>query len=60
VLAGADLAAAAVLASDDGGLSAARRVLIDLLEDCLRHNGHADLLREAFDGLVGKRSAGSP
>ncbi|WNV88275.1 DUF664 domain-containing protein [Umezawaea sp. Da 62-37] len=30
-----------------------RRVLIDLIEEYLRHTGHADLLREAFDGLVG-------
>ncbi|WP_106190567.1 DUF664 domain-containing protein [Umezawaea tangerina] len=30
-----------------------RRVLVDLVEEYLRHTGHADLLREAFDGLVG-------
>jgi hypothetical protein len=30
-----------------------RRFLIDLLEEYLKHTGHADLLREAVDGLVG-------
>lgn len=29
------------------------RVLVDLIEEYLRHTGHADLLREAVDGLVG-------
>ena len=31
-----------------------RRVLIDTIEEYLRHTGHADLLREAVDGLVGE------
>ena len=30
-----------------------RRILIDLLEEYLKHTGHADLLREAVDGLRG-------
>lgn len=30
-----------------------RRVLVDMIEEYLRHTGHADLLREAVDGLVG-------
>jgi len=30
-----------------------RRVLIDLLEEYLKHTGHADVLREAVDGLRG-------
>jgi hypothetical protein len=30
-----------------------RRILIDLLEEYLKHTGHADLLREAADGLRG-------
>ncbi|MFG1625220.1 DUF664 domain-containing protein [Kribbella sp. NPDC049227] len=30
-----------------------RRFLIDLLEEYLKHTGHADLLREAIDGLTG-------
>jgi hypothetical protein len=31
-----------------------RRLLFDLLEEYGRHTGHADLLREAVDGLVGE------
>lgn len=31
-----------------------RRILIDTVEEYLRHTGHADLLREAVDGLVGE------
>lgn len=30
-----------------------RRALIDTIEEYLRHTGHADLIREAVDGLVG-------
>lgn len=30
-----------------------RRFLIDLLEEYLKHTGHADVLREAVDGLRG-------
>jgi hypothetical protein len=30
-----------------------RRILIDLLEEYLKHTGHADVLREAVDGLRG-------
>jgi uncharacterized damage-inducible protein DinB len=30
-----------------------RRVLVDTIEEYIRHTGHADLLREAVDGLVG-------
>jgi len=31
-----------------------RRLLIDLIEEYARHVGHADLLRESIDGLVGE------
>jgi hypothetical protein len=31
-----------------------RRVLFDLVEEYGRHTGHADLLRESIDGLVGE------
>ncbi len=31
-----------------------RRVLVDLIEEHARHTGHADLLREQIDGLVGE------
>jgi hypothetical protein len=29
-------------------------VLLHLIEEYARHNGHADLLREAIDGEVGE------
>jgi hypothetical protein len=28
-------------------------VLLHLIEETARHNGHADFLREAIDGVVG-------
>ncbi|MCY7373526.1 MAG: DinB family protein [Spirochaetaceae bacterium] len=31
-----------------------RRILIDLVEEYARHVGHADLIRESVDGLVGE------
>jgi Protein of unknown function (DUF664) len=34
-----------------------RRILIDLLEEYLKHTGHADVLREAVDGLTGNDPA---
>jgi hypothetical protein len=30
-----------------------RYILLNMIEEYARHNGHADLLREAVDGLVG-------
>jgi hypothetical protein len=35
-----------------------RRILIDLIEEYARHNGHADLIRESVDGLVGEDPPG--
>lgn len=44
-----------VHASDEEGNHASlRRLVCDLLEEYGRHSGHADLLREAVDGLVGE------
>ncbi len=41
--------------ADDGGEHASlRRLVCDLIEEYGRHTGHADLLREAVDGLVGE------
>jgi hypothetical protein len=31
-----------------------RRLMIDMIEEYARHTGHADLLRESVDGLVGE------
>ncbi len=30
-----------------------RWILVHMIEEYARHNGHADLLREAIDGVVG-------
>jgi hypothetical protein len=38
----------------DGRHVSLRRLLCDLIEEYGRHTGHADLLREAVDGLVGE------
>jgi hypothetical protein len=31
-----------------------RRILVDMIEEYARHTGHADLIRESVDGLVGE------
>jgi hypothetical protein len=41
-------------ASSDGRHASLRRLVCDLIEEYGRHTGHADLLREAVDGLVGE------
>jgi uncharacterized damage-inducible protein DinB len=38
----------------DGRSPSLRRMLVDMIEEYARHVGHADLLREAVDGLVGE------
>jgi len=38
----------------DGRAPSLRRILIDLIGEYARHVGHADLLRESVDGLVGE------
>jgi Protein of unknown function (DUF664) len=38
----------------DGQRASLRRVVCDLIEEYGRHTGHADLLREAVDGLTGE------
>ncbi|GGD06130.1 DUF664 domain-containing protein [Nocardioides daphniae] len=42
--------------ADDGrgGHASLRRLVCDLVEEYGRHTGHADLLRESVDGLVGE------
>jgi hypothetical protein len=42
------------LSRSDGRHLSLRRLLCDLIEEYGRHTGHADLLREAVDGLVGE------
>ena len=38
----------------DGSTPSLRRILVDIIEEYARHVGHADLIREAIDGLVGE------
>ena len=39
---------------DDGNRISLRWILCHLIEEYARHNGHADLLREALDGATGE------
>jgi hypothetical protein len=49
------------MTDDDGRSPNLRRVLLDTLEEYARHVGHADLIRESIDGLVGEdRPDGRP
>jgi uncharacterized damage-inducible protein DinB len=38
----------------DGRTPSTREILLDMIEEYARHTGHADLLRESVDGLVGE------
>jgi hypothetical protein len=38
----------------DGRSPSLRRQLIDMIDEYARHVGHADLIRESVDGLVGE------
>ncbi len=42
------------VSAPDGRHASLRRLVFDLIEEYGRHTGHADLLREAVDGLVGE------
>jgi Protein of unknown function (DUF664) len=42
----------------DGRTPTLRRYMIDVIEEYARHVGHADLLRESVDGLVGEDPEG--
>ncbi len=42
------------LSAPDGTHASLRRLLCDLIEEYGRHTGHADLIREAIDGVVGE------
>lgn len=53
-LAGGGLEQPSKFTTDSGESPNLRRYLVDLHEEYARHVGHADLLREAVDGLVGE------
>jgi hypothetical protein len=38
----------------DGRSPSLRRLMVDMIEEYGRHTGHADLIRESIDGLVGE------
>ncbi len=38
----------------DGRTPSLRRLIMDMIEEYARHLGHADLIRESIDGLVGE------
>jgi hypothetical protein len=42
------------VSAPDGRHASLRRLVCDLIEEYGRHTGHADLLREAVDGLAGE------
>jgi hypothetical protein len=42
------------VSAPDGQHASLRRLVCDLIEEYGRHTGHADLLREAVDGLTGE------
>jgi hypothetical protein len=42
------------VSAPDGTHASLRRLVCDLIEEYGRHTGHADLLREAVDGVVGE------
>jgi uncharacterized damage-inducible protein DinB len=46
--------AAARFTGRDGRPASLREMLLDMIEEYARHTGHADLLRESVDGLVGE------
>lgn len=43
-----------VTANPDIELPSLRYILLNMIEEYARHNGHADLIRESVDGLVGQ------
>ena len=53
-LAAGGLDTEADVANDAGVHASLRRLLFDLVEEYGRHTGHADLLRESVDGVVGE------
>jgi pimeloyl-ACP methyl ester carboxylesterase len=44
----------------DGQAPSLRRILVDLIEEYARHVGHADLIRESVDGLIGEDPTDNP
>jgi hypothetical protein len=49
-----DLGTVAVRRWENGEAPSLRWILVHMIEEYARHNGHADLLREAVDGETGE------
>ncbi len=47
------------VADEQGNPAKVRVVLLNMIEEYARHNGHADLIRESIDGLVGHDPPGA-
>jgi hypothetical protein len=45
------------VSDDEGNHANVRRLVLDMIEEYGRHVGHADLIRESVDGLVGEDPA---
>ncbi len=54
VLGRGDLSTPAVRTWDNGEAPSLRWILVHMIEEYARHNGHADLLRESVDGETGE------
>jgi hypothetical protein len=54
LLAHAVLDATAIRPTRDGSLPTLRWIVLHMIEEYARHNGHADLIREAIDGTTGE------
>jgi hypothetical protein len=50
----ADLSAVAVRPGRDGSPFNLRWILVHMIEEYARHNGHADLIRQSVDGATGE------
>lgn len=57
-LAAVGLSGDAEITDDDGNHANVRRLVLDMIEEYSRHVGHADLIRESVDGLVGEDPPG--
>jgi len=53
-LAGGGLDQLARRSLPDGRLASVRWIVVHMIEEYARHNGHADLIRESVDGLSGE------
>ncbi len=53
-LASGDLSQPVHISGPTGEHANLRRLVVDMIDEYARHNGHADLIRESIDGLVGE------